>query len=148
MLSIAELDAAVALAGSSADPTDVVVEVDVELERHGVTVAGAASLVAAVHDLTGIRLRGVTTHLHGVGPRDYLAWQLTRFNDVINALIAAGVEPELRLAESSATLGTGSYPWFNAVDPGHLLYGLIPGGRTDPPACSAALVGWPRGSCR
>jgi alanine racemase len=134
MLSIAELDAAMAVEGSGSNPTDVVVEMDVGLERLGVGVGQAKALITAIHDLPGIRLRGVTTHLHGVGSREYLEWQLTRFNDVLDALVHSGINPELRLAESSATLGTGSYPWFNAVDPGHLLYGLIPRGRSDRPA--------------
>jgi alanine racemase len=124
----------VALKGSGSSKTDVVVEIDVGLERLGVGVAQAAALVIAVNELPGIRLMGLTTHVHGVGSRDYLEWQLTRFKEVIDVLVAAGIEPELRLAESSATLGTGAYPWFNAVDPGHLLYGLVPRGRQDRPA--------------
>jgi alanine racemase len=134
MLSVGDLDDAMALEGSESSPTDVVVEVDVGLERLGVGVAQAAALVSAVNDLPGIRLRGVTTHLHGIGSREYLTWQLTRFKEVLDALVNAGIDPELRLAESSATLGTGPYPWFNAVDPGHLLYGLVPRGRVDRPA--------------
>ncbi len=134
MLSIAELDAAAAVEGSASDPTDVVVEIDVGLEQLGVDVGHANALVKAVNDLPGIRLRGVTTHVHGVGSNEYLEWQLTRFKGVLDALVSAGIDPELRLAESSATLGTGAYPWFNAVDPGHLLYGLVPRGRGNRPA--------------
>jgi alanine racemase len=63
-----------------------------------------------------------------------LEWQLQRFRDVVDELEIQGIVPELRLAESSATLGIGSHPQFNAVDPGHLLYGLVPRGRTDRPA--------------
>ena len=105
-----------------------------ELERLGVGVDSAATLVKEVNALPGTTLLGITTHLHGIGPPDYLEWQLQRFKDVVDALEADGVVPELRLAESSATLGVGSHPWFNAVDPGHLLYGLLPRGRTDRPA--------------
>lgn len=134
MFPVGELDAAVAVAGTARRPTQVVVEVDVGLERLGVGVAQAAALVKDVSALSGIKLIGMTTHLHGIGPPDYLEWQLARFKDVMDVLAADGVLPELRLAESSATLGIGSHPWFNAVDPGHLLYGLLPRGREDRPA--------------
>jgi alanine racemase len=133
MFPVGELDAAVAVAGTARRPTQVVVEVDVGLERLGVGVAQAAALVKDVSALSGIKLIGMTTHLHGIGPPDYLEWQLARFKDVMDVLAADGVVPELRLAESSATLGIGSHPWFNAVDPGHLLYGLLPRGRVDRP---------------
>lgn len=133
MFPVGELDAAVAVRGTARRPTQVVVEVDVGLERLGVGVAQAAALVKDVSALSGIKLIGMTTHLHGIGPPDYLEWQLARFKDVMDVLAADGVVPELRLAESSATLGVGSHPWFNAVDPGHLLYGLLPRGRVDRP---------------
>jgi alanine racemase len=134
MFPVGELDAAIAVRGTLRRPTQVVVEVDVGLERLGVGVEQAAALVKDVSTLPGIRLMGITTHLHGIGPPDYLEWQLARFKEVVDALAADGIAPELRLAESSATLGIGSHPCFNAVDPGHLLYGLLPRGRTDRPA--------------
>jgi alanine racemase len=133
MFPVAEIDAAEAVRGSKHQPTQAVVEVDVGLERLGVGVEHAAALVKAVSALSGIRLMGITTHLHGVGSPDYMEWQLARFKDVVDALASDGVVPELRLAESSATLGIGSHPWFNAVDPGHLLYGLLPRGREERP---------------
>jgi alanine racemase len=134
MFPVGELDAAIAMRGTARQPTQVVVEVDVGLERLGVGVEQAVALVKDVSALSGIELMGITTHLHGMGTPDYLEWQLARFKSVVDALAADGVVPELRLAESSATLGIGSHPWFNAVDPGHLLYGLLPRGRTDRPA--------------
>lgn len=131
---VGDFDTAVAIQGPAQQPTQVVVEVDVGLERLGVGADSAATLVKEVNDLPGTSLLGITTHLHGIGPPDYLEWQLQRFKDVVDALEAEGVVLELRLAESSATLGIGTHPWFNAVDPGHLLYGLLPRGRTDRPA--------------
>jgi alanine racemase len=141
LFPVGDLEAAEALRGSSTDPTSVVVEIDVGLERLGVGVTDAAELVKAVGAMDGIKLAGVTTHLHGVGGSEYLEWQLRRFKDVVDALAADGVSPALRLAESSATLGVGSHPGCNAVDPGHLLYGLLPRGREDRPAwMRSALV--------
>ncbi|MGA7987866.1 MAG: alanine racemase [Candidatus Dormiibacterota bacterium] len=138
---VAELDAAVALQGARDQATQVVVEVDVGLERLGVGVDVATALVMAVSRLPGVSLVGITTHVHGVGGTNYLEWQLQRFRDVVDELATQGVVPALRMAESSATLGIGSHPWFNAVDPGHLLYGLLPRGRTDrPPWLRRALV--------
>ena len=133
MLSVGELDAAHALCGIPGASTQVVVEVDVGLERLGAGVDQAADLVMAVSSLPGIDLMGVTTHLHGIGPPDYIAWQLSRFKAVVDTLLIRGLDPGLRLAESSATAGTGAHPWLNAIDPGHLLYGLLPAGRTDRP---------------
>ena len=142
MLSVAELEAAVAVEGSARSRTDVIVEVDVGLERLGVGVDDAAELVKTVNHLPGVRLMGITTHLHGIGPGEYLEWQLARFKEVVDTLAIEGVDLELRLGESSATLGTGSHPSLNAVDPGHLLYGLIPRGRADRPSwLRSALIG-------
>lgn len=142
MLSVAELEAAVAVEGSARSRTDVIVEVDVGLERLGVGVDDAAELVKTVNHVPGVRLMGITTHLHGIGPGEYLEWQLARFKDVVDTVAIEGVDLELRLAESSATLGTGSHPSLNAVDPGHLLYGLIPRGRADRPSwLRSALIG-------
>ncbi len=100
------------------------------------SVADAAALVKAVSAVRGIELSGVTTHLHGIGSAAYLDWQLQSFQDVLDTLELDGLRPAIRLAESSATLGTAVYPGFNAVDPGHLLYGLVPRGRVDRPAWS------------
>jgi alanine racemase len=142
MLSVAELEAAVAVEGSARSRTDVIVEVDVGLERLGVGVDDAAELVKTVNHVPGVRLMGITTHLHGIGPGEYLEWQLARFKEVVDTLAIEGVDLELRLGESSATLGTGSHPSLNAVDPGHLLYGLIPRGRADRPSwLRSALIG-------
>jgi alanine racemase len=46
----------------------------------------------------------------------------------------AGIDVPIRLGESSATLGAQDRPRLNAIDPGHLLYGLVPVGRSLRPA--------------
>jgi alanine racemase len=132
--TIGDVESAQAWSNACADELSVFLKVDVGLERLGVVAERAGELARAVGALPGLRIDGVYTHLHGGDAPGYLGWQLDRFDRALDEVLEAGVEPPVRLAESSVTLGLERRPRLNAVDPGHLLYGFVPAGRAEPPA--------------
>ena len=109
-------------------------KIDVGLERLGVPAEQAAEFAAAACSLPGIRVEGIYTHLHGAEKPGYAAWQLDRFDLALDGLASEGIALPVRMAESSVTIGLERRPRLNAVDPGQLLYGFRPVGRSDRPA--------------
>jgi alanine racemase len=131
--TVADLDAARAWS-DLACAVRAFLKIDVGLERLGVPAEQAAEFAVAACSLPGIRVEGIYTHLHGEGTPGYAAWQLDRFDLVLDGLASEGIALPIRLAESSVTIGLERRPRLNAVDPGHLLYGFQPGGRSGTPA--------------
>lgn len=131
--TIGDLGSATAWSGVAARTIKAFLKLDVGLERVGCAAEAAAEFGRRVSDLPNVAIEGVYTHLHGNDAPGYLAWQLDRFERALDELATVGVEPPIRLAESSVSLGRERRSRLNAVDPGHLLYGLIPTGRTDVP---------------
>ena len=107
----------------------VFVEIDVGMERLGCPCEEAYALVKLVQHLSGLELAGIYTHLH-VGRSDdlgkYFNWQVGRFEQVIQQLIHDQVDVPIVMAASSPSLAFDGGPTFDAVDTGHLIYGLLP----------------------
>ena len=131
--TIGDLEAARSWSALGCD-TKAFLKVDVGLERLGVAAEQAAEFAAAACALPGIRIDGIYTHLHGGAAAGYHDWQLDRFDLVLDELARIGIDLSVRLAESSVTVGLGRRVRLNAIDPGHLLYGFLPSGRTEAPA--------------
>ncbi len=107
------------------------IKVDVGLERLGASPAEATALGQAVQSTGSLDLRGVYTHMHVTDDDDvwrYTDWQFARFSAVVSELEAAGIRVPLRMVASSAVLAMTGSMTLNAVDPGHILYGLHPEG--------------------
>lgn len=133
-------------ANSSSEPLRVFAKIDIGLERLGVYPDQGLAFIRAVTQLPGIELAGIYSHVHGSEAPGYQEWQLDRFDRLLAELDRSGLAVGLRMSESSATLGAessaapGSRPGpgpgrlTNAADPGHLLYGIAPGGRSSLPA--------------
>ncbi|HEY7145462.1 MAG TPA: alanine racemase [Streptosporangiaceae bacterium] len=141
MCTVTDPDAARAWSAAARGhpPVRVFAKVDVGLERLGVYPGQAAGFARLVGGLPGLELAGIYTHLHGSPDRSYTDWQLSRFDEVLAELDRAGISVPLRMSQSSATLGLpgarpGTAARANAMDPGHLLYGILPAGRISPPA--------------
>lgn len=115
-------------------PLRVFAKVDVGLERLGVYADDGVDLVRLIRALPELALSGIYTHVHGSADEAYLTWQLDRFDSLLDRLAEEGIDVPIRLGESSATLGAQDRPQLNAIDPGHLLYGLVPVGRSLRPA--------------
>ena len=131
--TIGDVESARAWSSACVEELRVFLKVDVGLERLGVSAERAGTFAHDVSTLQGIRIDGVYTHLHGGDAPGYLGWQLDRFDRALDEILQAGIEPTVRLAESSVSLGSERRPRLNAVDPGHLLYGFVPAGRARPP---------------
>jgi alanine racemase len=131
--TVADLDAARAWS-DLAFGVRAFLKIDVGLERLGVPAEQAAEFAVAACSLPGIRVEGIYTHLHGGETPGYAAWQLDRFDLALDGLASEGIALPVRMAESSVTIGGERRARLNAVDPGHLLYGFRPVGRSDTPA--------------
>jgi alanine racemase len=114
--------------------------VDVGLERLGAYPDEALSVAQAIRRHRHLSLEGVYTHIkvgrlspESAAPRagqaaPYASWQLGRFAEVLGALRSAGFDFEVTLAASSPVILLAEGRQFTAVDPGRLLYGLLPPG--------------------
>jgi alanine racemase len=132
MPTIVDEPSAEAFAKAARDPFRAWVKVDVGAGRLGVPVEDAVSLVRAVVARPALRLAGIYTHLHLGAQADteaYAAWQFGRFEAVLRDLDAEGVPVPLRMAASTTPLLLSSRMTLNAVDPGQMLFGLVPPAR-------------------
>jgi alanine racemase len=125
--------ASTAVASTAPAPLGVFAKIDVGLERLGTYPEHGVQLVRTIMELPGIRLAGIYSHIHGTEVTAYRDWQLGRFDRLLRELAAAGIRVPLRMSESSASLGLRTGSMTNAADPGHLLYGIAPGGRRELP---------------
>lgn len=135
MCTVTDEDAARAFATANTSPTpiEVFAKVDVGMERLGAYAERGLQFIQAIKDLPGIQLAGIYSHVHGSESEAYREWQLGRFDRLLQELDDARIKVPLRMSESSASLGMHGEYATNAVDPGHLLYGIAPKGRTSLP---------------
>lgn len=125
---LAQLDALAAAAERIGRTATVQFKVDTGLSRNGAAPYEWEDLFArgvALEAAGLIRIRGIFSHLANAGADADLA-QAARFDEAVEALRAAGCEPELiHLAASAATL-TSPHLHYNTVRVGVLIYGLSP----------------------
>lgn len=124
--TLTDLEAARAYSRAASRACPVFVKIDVGLERLGVPAEQAVKTIRAMLDLPRLRLAGICTHPHVPPPVDpaYIEWQLARFRAVSEELAALGIEVPIRMAASSALVLRFPEAYFNAVDPGRMLYGV------------------------
>jgi alanine racemase len=124
--TVTDVDSARAYSEAATEPCGLFVKVDVGLQRLGVAVADAVKTIAAIAELPRIRVEGVCTHLHVRHDADpaYIDWQFSQFTGVIDDLGARGIQVPIRLAASSPLVLRHPQTYLNAVDPGHMLYGV------------------------
>jgi alanine racemase len=128
-LTITDAEAARVASQLARRPVEVFLKVDVGMERLGCAPGEIAALAELVRALPRITLMGVYTHMH-VGsapdPHAYFHWQIDRFQGVLDDLRQREIEVPLAMAASSPALVLLRQPLFDAVDPGHLIYGMAP----------------------
>jgi alanine racemase len=118
-----------AVADSGAEPLPVHLKVDTGMHRVGCTVDEALALAESISARTELRLEGVLTHLAVADEPDnpYTGEQLDRFDDVLDALHAAGVRFDLvHAANSAGLLAFGDRARFDLVRSGIAVYGVPP----------------------
>jgi alanine racemase len=116
----------------------VFVKVDAGLERLGVRAENAVEVIKDISRLPNLSLDGVFTHLHVDGLYELaqlnkdtpmspcVAWQFSRFRDVVEQLQRAGVPIPVAMAASSPVVRLSPDMYLTGVDTGRLIYGLIP----------------------
>jgi alanine racemase len=112
-------------------PLRIFIKVDVGLERLGISLKAAAPIVRSIADSPSLIAQGIYTHFHVVDDEDaveYLEWQFNRFTASIAELDTLGLAPPTQMAAASGALAVTTTMNLNAVDPGHLVYGLQPPG--------------------
>jgi alanine racemase len=130
--TLLDLEDARSYAHHATRPLNAFLKLDVGLERLGASPEEMPVLAPELRALPHIELDGVYTHLH-VPPhahaqdyRAYLSWQFDRYTRALAALREHGVEPKTRMAASSGVLVQTEQMYLNAIDPGHLLFGMYP----------------------
>lgn len=131
MPTILDRDSAKLYAAHAGRPLRVFIKIDVGLERLGVLPGQAAELARQVRALPRLELQGVYTHVDvPAGPKaeEYVAWQIERYRAACAEIEAEGPAIPVKMAASSAVLRCDPGAAFDAVDPGHMLFGLTPPG--------------------
>ena len=107
------------------------VKIDIGLERLGVDPLDAVHLIKHICELPNLEIHGLYTHVDVPEQGDvpsYISWQLDRYFRVCNQLEELNIHIPIKLVSSSAVLRYTSEFKLNAVDPGHILFGLTPPG--------------------
>lgn len=89
--------------------------------------------ILAIHNLKGIEIEGIYTHLANADARDkaHTQRQISRFELLVKELAQKGLAPPVIHAANSAALIDMPQAHFNMVRPGIAIYGLWPSGETD-----------------
>ena len=112
-------------------PLRAFVELNVGGERLGVEAEEALPFMQWLQGLDRIQIDGIYAHMHvpgGPQAERLVRWQFGRFQSVLRELEGRGVSLPIRMAASSKTLTLTRDMNLNAIDPGHLVFGLDPGG--------------------
>ncbi|MBA3944319.1 MAG: alanine racemase [Herpetosiphonaceae bacterium] len=112
------------------------VKVDTGMARLGLALDEAPAFLHFLHDLPGIDVVGIFTHLATADSADphFAQIQLRRFDAVLQDITAAGLRPPLVHAANSATILRYPQAYYDLVRPGICLYGLSPSNETPCPA--------------
>ena len=105
-------------------------KLDTGMGRIGVrTPAEAARLATAASRTPGVRVTGTFTHLYASEEEDEAPTleQLTRFDAMVAAIRAAGVDPGLRHTANSGAVFRFPSHHYELARPGIVLYGYYPG---------------------
>jgi alanine racemase len=89
--------------------------------------------ILAIHNLKGIEIEGIYTHLASADARDkaHAQRQISRFGRLVKELAQKGLTPPIIHAANSAALIDMPQAHFNMVRPGIAIYGLWPSEKTD-----------------
>ena len=110
-------------------PVKVFVEVNVGGERLGVDVGEVLRFVHEVASTPGLALEGVHAHMYvpdGPDGDALVQWQYERFTAVLREIESQGIDVPVRMIASSKTLVRTVDMNLDAIDPGHLAFGLLP----------------------
>lgn len=116
---------------------DVHIKVDTGMSRIGIyaqspeAAVSAADEIERIYALPGLKVRGVYTHFSVADAPEqdsYTKWQLDNYHNVLEALSAKGIRPELRHAGNTAAIMNHPDSHFDMIRAGIMLYGMYPDG--------------------
>ena len=105
---------------------DLELEVDTGLGRGGVRPEAAVEVARAIASGPAARLAGVWTHLQASEDPARTAAQIERYETTLRYLAAAGIDVSRRHVAASGGILVGTVPFYDAVRPGLMTYGLVP----------------------
>ena len=111
---------------SPEEPLDVELEVETGLGRGGFADSAAVDAAVRIAASPGCRLRGLWTHLQAIEDPGGTGIQVDRFEAVVEAVVAAGIDLPPRHAAASAALLVDGAAAYDGVRPGLAVYGLEP----------------------
>lgn len=124
---LSTVEAASAIAASTAGRLRVQVKIDTGMGRIGVAPEDALQLLAAIGRSPNLELSGIYTHFaEGHDPNGFTAIQLDRFLQVTDAWERSGGKKVTRHAASSGAIVSKPEARLDMVRPGILLYGCHP----------------------
>ncbi len=109
----------------------VFVEVNAGGERFGFPPEAAPDEVARLAGLGHVEVAGIYAHLNvpdNERALDLIGWAYQRFQGVLGALDERRLDVPIRMVASSKVLALTLGMCLNAIDPGHVVFGLDPGG--------------------
>lgn len=127
-LTVVDRQSASAIAGAGAKVVGCFVKVDAGHQRLGVALDEAIGLLRTVAQDERLRLEGVYTHLDtpADGGRAHVRGQYDRFAGMVAEARGAGIDVGMAMAASSGVLAVDTDTGLDAVEPGRLLYGILP----------------------
>lgn len=123
--SVSDLEWAIAYSEfASRSVAPIFVKVDVGLNRLGVPYNEALDFFVEISRLPNIKIEGIQTHI--AGGKDYIQKGIAQFSNLITALERHGFEIPIKLAAQSQLIAQYPSAYLNAVDPGKMIYGIMP----------------------
>ena len=112
------------------EPLRIHLKVDTGMHRVGARPDEILKLVKAIENKPGICLEGIWTHLAVADTPEnpYSHQQLIEFEEVLEVVSAAGIDPEYRHAANSAGFLNFPESHYNLARVGISIYGILPGG--------------------
>lgn len=120
------------LAQQSNQHATVHIKVDTGMGRVGVPWEHALGFIKFVHQLKGIRLKGLYTHFATSDERDktFTNLQFGRFKQIIQELEKINIDIPLKHAANSGAILDMPETYLNMVRPGVMMYGYYPSNET------------------
>lgn len=129
MLTVHDFESLDAIGRYGPEGSKIFIEFNVGGERLGFEPGEAAEVAARVKALCAVTTVGISAHMHvpgGPAAMDTVSWQFARFQRVLDQLGKAGLAYRHAMIASSKTLVLTNEMNLSGVDPGHLVFGLMP----------------------
>lgn len=132
--SVVDEDSVAQYSSAVSGKIQVFMKVDVGLERLGVTPDSCSVVARRILESPRLELLGVYTHMSLGASRTesshsvpaYLKWQFDRFLGVLSDLQRQDIQVPIAMAASSPALCLSVDMCLDAVDPGRLIFGIVP----------------------